>query len=407
MKKAIDVQAAVALAAGEAIAARSQGTFGIGAVLLDSHGLVLRAQPNGVVRDGLPADPTAHAERQLVDWYYAELAAGRALPPPAELTIVTTLDPCAMCTGAVLAAGFRVVVAAPDTQAGANFDGSASFPGLPPALRPLAAASFSYPAVLGGTSYARAASGAAPTSFFIGKTISEQSQALCALLCEASAASIQALLNTDLPRSALKDPAGLAPEHPIRQALRRACASALEVRCAPQRPDAGLAPVLRQAMEQDRRQGGEGDAVALLDAFGNLLLCVPGRRGESGIRTAFMECTRQYAQLRHRLLQGADAEAQEEVRAYLSHPKQGSFVFARGPGEDALSYMDLGAYGSTMEGPVPEANPAPLQYVLPRLAAAELEALCAALPPLYRDRIGVHPRQVADEALIAALASVA
>lgn len=404
MKKAIDIHAAVALAAGEAIAARDAGTFGIGAVMLDQHGNLLRAQPNGVVRDGLPYDPTAHAERQLIDWYFAEMASGRALPPPQEITIVTSLDPCAMCTGALLATGFRVVVAAADTLAGANHDGSGGFTGLPQALKLQAQAAFSYPAVLGHTSYARPAGGAAPPSFFIGKTIPEQSQALCALLCEASAAGVQRLLNADLPREALKDPAALPEDHAIRRALKRVCASALELRCAPHAPGVELAPVFRQAMELDRRQGGEGDAVALLDAFGNLLLCVPGRRGESRIRTAFMECTRQYAQLRHRLMHGRNETEQREIRAYLAHPKHGSFVFARGPGATAESYMDLGAWGSTMEGPVPEANPAPFLYVLPRMAPSDLDALCAALPPLYRELIGVRPKPVADQALAAALA---
>jgi cytosine deaminase len=58
-----------------------------------------------------------------------------------------------MCSGAILAAGFNVVVAAPDHNAGINYDGSASFVALPAALRPQAAGSFSYPAVLGASSY--------------------------------------------------------------------------------------------------------------------------------------------------------------------------------------------------------------------------------------------------------------
>jgi cytosine deaminase len=49
--------------------------------------------------------------------------------------------------------GFNVVVAAPDHNAGINYDGSASFVALPAALRPQAAGSFSYPAVLGASSY--------------------------------------------------------------------------------------------------------------------------------------------------------------------------------------------------------------------------------------------------------------
>ncbi|UUZ51661.1 hypothetical protein LP420_11320 [Massilia sp. B-10] len=84
--------------------------------MLDQHGHVLKALQNNVVSEGLIFDPTAHGERQLIDWYFAERG-GAALPPPEEITIVTSLDPCAMCSGAILAHRFNVVVAAIDTKA--------------------------------------------------------------------------------------------------------------------------------------------------------------------------------------------------------------------------------------------------------------------------------------------------
>jgi tRNA(Arg) A34 adenosine deaminase TadA len=403
VKKTIDVQAAVTIASLEAIAAKTQGTFGVGAVMLDGFGNVLQAVHNQVIRDGLIWDPTAHGERQLVDWYYAEGAQGRALPPPHEITIVTSLDPCCMCAGAILAAGFHVVVAANDSKAGINHDGSGSFSALPASLRARARETFAYPAVLGSSSYARGAGGAAPPPFFIGKTIAEPTQALCSLVFEATTEAVTGLFDTDPPRSGLLDPATLAQDHPIVRALKRACPDALTYRATPQRPDAGLAPYLLHAMERDRAQGGSGNAVALLDAFGNLLLCCHGKRTQSGIRTAFMACTRAYAQLRYKLMAGAGAERQQEVRRYLGHPKDGTFVFAVGPDDGAHSFMELGAYGSTMEGALPPDNPAQLQYVQPAMAPEALEALCRNLPPLYRDRIGVRPVQVADRALVAAL----
>lgn len=403
MKKTIDVQAAVAIAANEAIAAKAQGTFGVGGLLLDQHGNVLKSLQNNVVRDGLIFDPTAHGERQLIDWYFAERARGHALPPPEEVTVVTSLDPCAMCSGAILAAGFSVVVAARDPNAGINYDDSGSFGALPAGLRERAAAAFFYPAVLGTTAFARDACGSPPRSLFIGKTIAEPTQALCSLVFEATAQKVQALLNTDLPQDQLRDPATLPPAHRIVRKLRLLYPESLAYRCAPHAPDAGLAPYLRDAMARDREQGGEGDAVALLDAFGNLLLCVPGRPAQSAICTAFMECTRQYAQLRYTLMQGADARAQNEVRQYLAHPKEGTFVFARGPDASAQSFMNLGAYGSTMEGPLPVENPDQFQYVLPGMAAEQLEAICESMPPLYRDLIAIRPVQVADRRLVDAL----
>ncbi|MYM94646.1 nucleoside deaminase [Duganella vulcania] len=403
-KKTIDVQAAVAIAAAEAIAAKTQGTFGVGGLMLDQHGNVLQSLHNNVIKQGLIFDPTAHGERQLIDWYYAERAKGRDLPEPQDITIVTSLDPCCMCSGAILAGGFNVVVAAPDKSAGINYDASATFDVLPEALRPQAEATFSYPAILGSSLYARAASGAAPKSFFIGKTISEPTQALCSLVFEATSGEVMELFDTDLPQQQLKCPLTLASDHAIVRALRQLYPDALAYRCTPQKPDAGLAPFLLQAMARDREHGGAGDAVALLDSFGNLLLCMPGRMSRSGIRSAFMETTRAYAQLRYKLMAGATAAQQEEVRQYLGHPKDGTFVFAKGPDSSAISFMNLGAYGSTMEGPLPLKNPAQFQYVVPGMPEDELAALCGAMPPLYRNIIRIRPTQVADQDLISALA---
>ena len=393
LRKIVDIQAAVALAAGEAISAKERGTFGVGGVMLDQHGNVLHALSNDVVRDGLIHDPTAHSERQLVDWYFAERAGGRLLPEPSEITIVTSLDPCAMCAGAILAAGFHVVVAARDPNAGTNHDAAVDFAPLPEPLRTQASARFCYPAVTGTSSFARAAAGGTPKPFFIGKTIAEPTLALCSLVFESNCGKVQALLNNDLPREQLRDPATLAVGHPIVRRLRALYPDALAWRG---KPDAALAPYLRAAMDTDVRQGGDGDAVALLDAFGNLLLCVPGRRDRSVIATAFMECTRKYARLRYELMREGDAE----VRRYLPHPKQGTFVFARGPDESALSFMNLGAYGSTIEGPLPLENPRQFQFVLPSVEQATLDAICDRLPPMYRETIGVRPVQVEDEELV-------
>jgi tRNA(Arg) A34 adenosine deaminase TadA len=400
VKKYIDVQAAVAVAAAEAIAAKTQGTFGVGGVMLDQFGTVLKSLHNNVIRDGLIYDPTAHGERQLIDWYFAERAKGRELPPPQEITIVTSLDPCCMCAGAILAAGFNVVVAAQDRNAGINYDGSAQFPSLPERLREQARAAFSYPAVLGSSSYSRGSAGATPQASFIGRTIAEPTQALCSLVFEATTENVMDLFKQDPPRSELKDPATLPEDHAIVRALKRACPDALTYRSAPRNPDAGLAPYLVQAAQRDRSNGGAGNAVALLDSFGNLLLCCHGRITQSDIRSAFMECTRAYAQLRYKLMHGATREQQMEVRQYLGHPKDGTFVFALGPDDSARSFMDLGAYGSTLEGPLPDDNPAQFQYVLPAMPEQQLHAQCKALPPFYRNLVKVRPVQVSDQALI-------
>ncbi len=257
---------------------------------------------------------------------------------------------------------------------------------------------------MGSSCFARDSAGPAPKSFFIGKTISEPTQALCSLAFEATGDKVKELLNADLPRAQLKDPATLAQSHKLVRKLKTLYADALAYRCEPHAPDAGLAVFLRAAIAQDIANGGEGDAVALLDPFGNLLLCAPGRRSQSAICTAFMECTRRYAQLRYTLMLGASEAAREEVRSYLAHPREGTFVFARGPDASAHSFMNLGAYGSTMEGPLPEYNQDQFQYVQPTVSAAELAAMCKRMPPLYRDVIRINPVQVLNRELIEALA---
>jgi tRNA(Arg) A34 adenosine deaminase TadA len=60
--------------------------------------------------NGFTFDPTAHGERQMIDWYFDQIAQGFPMPPPSQLSIVTSLDPCCMCAGSILTAGFNVTV---------------------------------------------------------------------------------------------------------------------------------------------------------------------------------------------------------------------------------------------------------------------------------------------------------
>ena len=53
-------------------------------ILLDQHGNVLQSLHNNVIKQGLVFDPTAHGERQLIDWYYAD---PRRLAPVEALAV--------------------------------------------------------------------------------------------------------------------------------------------------------------------------------------------------------------------------------------------------------------------------------------------------------------------------------
>jgi tRNA(adenine34) deaminase len=101
------------LAIAEARAAEAAGEVPVGAVVVSAKGEVLARGNNRVLRD---SDPTAHAE------IVALRAAGLALDNYRLLgcSLYCTLEPCAMCAGAILHARIaRLVYAAPDPKAGA------------------------------------------------------------------------------------------------------------------------------------------------------------------------------------------------------------------------------------------------------------------------------------------------
>jgi tRNA(adenine34) deaminase len=99
-------------AIAEAHAAEASGEVPVGAVVVHEDQIIARGQ-NRVLRD---SDPTAHAE------IVALRAAGIALKNYRlnDCTLYVTLEPCAMCAGAILHARIsRLVYAAPDPKAGA------------------------------------------------------------------------------------------------------------------------------------------------------------------------------------------------------------------------------------------------------------------------------------------------
>ncbi len=85
----------------------------IGAVVLDASGTTLGAGHN---ERELTGDPTAHAELLAIRAAAASTGSWRL----DHLTLVVTLEPCAMCAGAILQSRIgRVVFGAWDEKAGA------------------------------------------------------------------------------------------------------------------------------------------------------------------------------------------------------------------------------------------------------------------------------------------------
>lgn len=85
----------------------------VGAVIFDSHNKIVSAAPNSREASG---DPTAHAEINAI----REAGLLRNNWRLDGMTLVVTLEPCAMCAGAIVASRLdRVVFGAWDPKAGA------------------------------------------------------------------------------------------------------------------------------------------------------------------------------------------------------------------------------------------------------------------------------------------------
>lgn len=101
------------LALEQAARAKDLGEVPVGAVLLDASGQVIATGFNRTIADH---DPTAHAEIVALRSAAREVQNYR-LP---GATLYVTLEPCAMCLGAMLHARLgRIVFAAADPKTGA------------------------------------------------------------------------------------------------------------------------------------------------------------------------------------------------------------------------------------------------------------------------------------------------
>jgi len=112
---------AIALALEEAKEAAARGEVPVGAVLLSGDGEVVARDGNRILER---KDPTAHAEMLVLRAAAESLANERLV----GTTLYVSLEPCAMCVGAIsLARVKRLVFAAEDPKGGAVLHGPRFF----------------------------------------------------------------------------------------------------------------------------------------------------------------------------------------------------------------------------------------------------------------------------------------
>lgn len=378
--------------------AARDGSFGIAGAIFDNvSGRILQLIPNRVMQRLRPEvattdgetfthDPTAHSERQLVSWYYANRTQLN-LPEPSQLTVVTSLDPCAMCTGALLTVGFNVAVVAPDTFSGINYTQDGQFADLPVNLRAAALRTFGYYAVTGGRRYQGAA-----TVPFAATELTQGTFNGCESTYQISATSVrQSRKDSGTDPASLKDPTTTTGGRPVVDAYRKLYPQAYELKLSsPGKPDAALRKVLTQVRDATP---GATNAVAFVDPFGNVVLVAADAPQVSPIATGFMTVAQGYSTTRFDLMN--DRATTGLAKATLTSPKYGTFVFLNAPDPySATTILDLGGYGSTVESAPPK--PGNFQYFDPPRSGtvAQLMQVISALPPLYSQLIKISPQQV-------------
>ena len=105
------------LAIAEAHAAEAAGEVPVGAIIVSPSGEIIARGNNAVLRTN---DPTAHAEIVALRAAGQALQNYRLLTAEGGCTLYVTLEPCAMCAGAILHARIsRLVFATRDPKAGA------------------------------------------------------------------------------------------------------------------------------------------------------------------------------------------------------------------------------------------------------------------------------------------------
>ncbi len=109
------------IALEEAKAASNRGEVPVGAVLVSDDGIVLARNGNRIIEQH---DPSAHAEMLVLRAAASSIGNERLV----GTTLYVTLEPCAMCAGAIsLARVARLVYAAEDPKGGTVGHGAQFF----------------------------------------------------------------------------------------------------------------------------------------------------------------------------------------------------------------------------------------------------------------------------------------
>jgi cytosine deaminase len=354
---------AAARAVALAEEAGNRGTFAVGGLLVDNSGRIIAEAINAVIRNDRLSDPTAHVERQLVDWFAHRPYRGLRLSPR-DVTIVSSLDPCAMCAGAILRSGMRVITVAEDNYAGVHENLEPRH--MPPILKAKAHRDMLFFGVQGRRPR---------PNHVVPIFNSDVSADHVARSTDVFGASVK-LVQQKVGGGRLEgEPGAFKPTERIRSNLRDVAAQ--------------LGPLVKLSKHRvNIHESGPayrlmdllaGDGSALVDENGTVIVAVGGAEGTSRARTSVLELIRAYTIIRRTM--------NDRFNVVLPHQRFCSIVKAAVPAEPSKALLELGATGSFLELPRPT-HKLPVMCYLNRANLAGARKVVASLPRLYQD-IGI------------------
>ncbi len=386
--KVRDADEAAGLAAVLAEGAASRGTFGVGGLLIDNAtGEVLDRASNAVVEtldSGLPMthDPTAHSEMQLIGRYSETIAKGGPMPEPGDLTIVTSLEPCAMCAGAIMETGFNVGIVALDPDAGIGAHGNTWFDNLPAPIRGRASDLFAYYEIADQRAFT-GSENVAFTDCERKRTVASANHLACLDPFRDNLEAVMKVVNETGRDSPVRAPAALPEMDPLVKLMRNRLPHALSTK--PSDGDDLPSGVIGLLEDLHERTADSSGSAALIDRHGNLLVASAGRTQNPAL-TGLVDVIGTYSRFRFEAFSTSDVG--EEALGFLPHPKNLRLLRYPVPDpESPLTLMEFGAYGSTMEGPLPMNNRRNLIFIKKGGDGDRvgLRNLIEAMPPVYTE----------------------
>jgi len=341
-------------------------TFGVGGLLIDRSGRIWAEALNAVIRDGKVFDPTAHVERQLIDWYFlakSELS----LPPAEDLLIISSLDPCAMCAGAILQSGMNAVAVAEDPVSGVHDEKHLPYR-MPQELWGLAEKRLWMFAREGET-----APSANQAHFPLKGRVSDEALSRAQGALADSIRRVRALVGDEKPESDF-----VTIMNFLRTSEAELPRGTFVVPRELEGPAAENLPALSQLLGED--------GACIIEGSGCPILFAKSAEASSPIRDGILELIRAYTSLRIGL---------RKKGLTLPHPRRCSVLTLRAPQSAVRALMDIGALGSFLEERrQPSAFPL-LMFV--EDTNQPVQRYLASLPPFYTGEIGISVGQLRSE----------